>query len=331
VGAALLTAASAYVHYSGLLMAAVIAATVSAVAIFGARRELGRLLAAAGLAILLYLPWAPSLFEDLEKGGPGFLKPPEVSDLLQFAEVGLPVYVYLACGMLAAAGHGLPPREPRDRVDRRLPLDPTAFLTACLLGFVGGVWLKSVLGEPIFNSRSLTPAWPLVFVLLGAAATRAATGRRRQVVAGVALATVATVVALENAYIAGYYEKQTKRHWRQATELGLEWVGSRRDVRVISIAHGGSGRFNYYLGQLGSHHRVKTNSRDPQAVLEAVGECFQDGSAQVLVLSAHANPRRVLAKLKRNYTFVRHEKLLSATATLIGKKRPRRVERHRRE
>jgi uncharacterized membrane protein len=66
VGAALLTAASAYVHYSGLLMAAVIAATVSAVAIFGARRELGRLLAAAGLAILLYLPWAPSLFEDLE-------------------------------------------------------------------------------------------------------------------------------------------------------------------------------------------------------------------------------------------------------------------------
>src|SRR5690606_5550268 len=171
---AVLSALCAYMHYSGLVFVATVGALAIVFAGLGVRKQLPSCLAAAGVTLVLYAPWAPGLMEDLARGGLDFLDAPEASRLSVFPIVGVPPYVYLGCAALAAAGHApLPKRSEQEPSAHGLRVDPTLFLSVCLVVVVLGFFIKSIVSEPIYSDKYLIVAWPPVFVLLGAAATRA--------------------------------------------------------------------------------------------------------------------------------------------------------------
>ncbi len=241
-------ALSAYLHYSGFLVALSLGA-FAWIYVVAFRRTSWRLVAGASLlAALLYVPWIPGLLLHLEEGGLGFLRPPTLAQLKDVLEIALPSFGLGLCLLFAGLSKTFKHEqvEGAEEAERAKPSWlGAALLLWWVLTITFGFYFKSVYGEPIYIARNLLVIVPPILLLAGLALATPA----KRVLPLVAFLVVLTGLVLGDwIFEQEFYSTLRKQDFRGAAQSGLD-AAERYKAKEILCYSWSSEYLEYYSGQ----------------------------------------------------------------------------------
>jgi uncharacterized membrane protein len=255
-GLFLVALAISYLHYFGLLLAALLGIALFALALRG-RYPLRPLLLVYGALALSYLPWFATLLSQYGRGEV-WITQPKLSRLLKpYAEMSNDRLWWLLA--LLVAGAAVTAWRARQRGEPRLGLRSAGGRAA----LIALAWTTlptlvafaiSRLLLPVFTERNLIIVLPGVLLL----AALALDALERGLFRGLPGATLLVVGLLAYDLIAvrDYYRRPTKHQFREAAlRVIQESAGAKPPPLIVADVWYGS-YFDYYFSALGSNLRV---------------------------------------------------------------------------
>ena len=320
--AGLAAAAAAYVHYSGLIVACVIALIVAAYAVIAARDALRRVVEAGAVAAVLYAPWMPSLFADLQKGGLTFLRPPDAIDALGYPLQVLPSQVFIAIAALAVLGP-LATRlatapSPDDGRTTRTKVEPVfvAFLAAWLVLTLALFYFKSRISTPIFNVRNLIVVAPPILILAAWAALRGFRASRAATI--LSAAVIAGICGHHVLFDSSSYGHRSREDFREAAQCAIALADKAKGAPIIALTY--DDYFDYYLRQLGSDLVIAKSVSKSSRLADAADAAWSKGADHLIVVWAHIPLKnRDKKRILEDRALLERKKLSKAGCMLLAR------------
>lgn len=317
-------ALAAYVHYTGLILALVLLGFVLLVEVTQ-RRDARPVLWTITAAVAMYAPWLKPLRNDLATGGLGFLDSPRFTELIAYPLRVLPFFAYVLFGAGAAGALYLTRRNGAWKASEFADADATKspseqarsrfalpLLLVWSLGFIGLIWLKSVLGRPIFNDRNLIAAMPGIIILLSGVAR--IIPRRLYAVAPVVGFSVGCLVCWHTYWVQGYTKNREVQAVRTAVKQGLALVEKSSKIPVITRA-ASPGRIDYYVRRFAKSRQVIANIKHLSRLKAAV-----KGKHALVIGYGKLPSASVQKKLNKRFRIVRDVKEKKAYALLLERR-----------
>jgi uncharacterized membrane protein len=310
-------AITCYLHYFGLLLAGYV------MLLLVYRLGLTRQVLAIGVATaLLFVPWLPSMWQDLQVDDHWITTPglAAIGSYLKFAfnrsawvalGVALPL-IALAC---LADGRRLLKFGPFSSNWRR---DPTVLLLLWVLAPITVVLVKSLLSTPVVTDRNLIICLPPLYLLMarGLRLLPLAATSRRLLAVGLVGALMVQLVVMQR-----YYQVPSKEDFRAA----VNYVVSHQ--QAVDAPLFGSRRayyYDYYLARSGSGRRISAALTEPAdfGTLEEQLKAHPEG--KFWLLEGHFFPARpaLRERLSEHYEVLDQARFYRSRATLYGPMMP---------
>jgi hypothetical protein len=246
---------SSYLHYFGLYL--IMLQGLFSVLMFNrARKTLSYILLIYFLIFLAYLPWLPSLFDQMDVKAYKWIKTPQFFNFLKgylkflfnksnmVSLTALVLYLYLFSRIL----QNIFKMRGISNL-RTMLLSPDLLLVLWFIVPFAGMYIKSVISEPVLTNRNLIISLPAAYLLLSRAIILLPFRRNSQAV----IVFVITCLLLSHTvFAAKYYTKPHKTQFREA----VGYIVEHDHMYKNSIVIGNSMVMNYYFKRKGSDKQI---------------------------------------------------------------------------